>query len=260
MIPAWALAMMEELFVPEAESLAIYAAFTTPPTQARKVLIDKAVKALKAEGIWSKLDGLWLTAAADSQAAKVNWIDPGTYDLTAVNSPTFTADRGYQGDGATSYLDTGMSDGSLTHFMRDDASMFAWGTLEHTGVGVDAIIGSANLNRFYLWDRNASNLMRARLHDPSADSATVATALGSVAGNRASSTSKTLYKDGTVAATIASTSDTATVGALYLLRRSTNYNGASRVGAAAIGAALTDSQHQALHDAVEGYMVGVGAA
>src|SRR5690606_35810663 len=79
---------------------------TTPPTRARQLLINTTITNLIAAGLWPKLDVLYLLAAADEQAARLNWKNPGTFTCTAVNSPTFTADRGFAGDGSTSYLDT----------------------------------------------------------------------------------------------------------------------------------------------------------
>src|SRR5262252_6152224 len=72
----------------DSASLAIFAAFSTPPDTTRKGVIDTCVRALKSAGVWTKLDVLYLFAAADSQAARVNWKNPGTYDGTATNSPT----------------------------------------------------------------------------------------------------------------------------------------------------------------------------
>src|SRR5262249_48812132 len=43
-----------------------------------------------------------------AQAARLNWV-ADQYNLTAVNSPTFTTDRGYTGNGTTSNLDTGFN-------------------------------------------------------------------------------------------------------------------------------------------------------
>jgi hypothetical protein len=41
-------------------------------------LIDALVGALKASAVWAKLDVLWVLAAADSQAARRNWIADAT--------------------------------------------------------------------------------------------------------------------------------------------------------------------------------------
>lgn len=88
----------------ELESRALFAAMTTPPSAARKAAIDTLIKALKASGDWSELDVFWMLAAADSQAARLNWKDPSFSALVGVNSPTFTADKGFKGDGSSSRL------------------------------------------------------------------------------------------------------------------------------------------------------------
>lgn len=43
----------------------------------------------------------------DRDFAKINWKSPGNFTLTEVNTPTFTPDVGFSGDGSTSYLNTG---------------------------------------------------------------------------------------------------------------------------------------------------------
>lgn len=90
----------------DADAQAIFGAFTTPPDDTRKGLINAYVLALKAGGVWNSLDGLYVFAAADSQAALINWRNPGTHDATLVNAPTFTQDRGFTGNGTNSYVNS----------------------------------------------------------------------------------------------------------------------------------------------------------
>jgi hypothetical protein len=86
---------------------ALFAAMTTPPAAARKAHINAVIAALKAAGVWPLIEILYVMAAHDGQAARLNWKSPGNFTLSPQNAPTFTIDRDYQGDGATSYLDTG---------------------------------------------------------------------------------------------------------------------------------------------------------
>jgi|HubBroStandDraft_6_1064221.scaffolds.fasta_scaffold10535_11 hypothetical protein len=76
------------------QSCAIFAAFTTPPTTSRKVIINTLVNALLngSTDTWDKMDVLYVMAAADSQAASINWKNPGTTTLANIGSPTFTTD------------------------------------------------------------------------------------------------------------------------------------------------------------------------
>ncbi len=93
---------------PDTASIALIARMTAAPDSARRGQIDALVRALKIAGIWPKLAALYLTAAHDAQAARLNWVS-GSHDLTEHGALTFTADRGYTGDGSTGYLDSGWS-------------------------------------------------------------------------------------------------------------------------------------------------------
>lgn len=104
---------------------ALLGRMSVAPGDARTGAIDALVRALKAAGVWAKLDALYLLAAHDAQAARLNWVSSG-FTLAAVNSPGFTADRGYSGDGATSYLDSGFTDGISGALRQDNAHRGIW--------------------------------------------------------------------------------------------------------------------------------------
>ena len=95
----------------EIESSALFARMVTAaetPTDARKIIIDTAIYALKTNSLWTKLDGLWLMAAHGVESSCLNWIS-SSYNLTRVGTPTFNADRGFTGNGSTMYLKTGIN-------------------------------------------------------------------------------------------------------------------------------------------------------
>lgn len=75
------------------------------PDTARKKLVSDAIGALDEAGIWAKIDRL-LCVAEQEQASLRFWNDPNL-EATAVSTPTFTADRGYKGNGSSSYINTG---------------------------------------------------------------------------------------------------------------------------------------------------------
>ena len=58
----------------------------------RRTLVDALIRGLKTDGVWSKLDRLWLFAAENATSALVD-VKEGRL-ATAVSSPTFTTDRG----------------------------------------------------------------------------------------------------------------------------------------------------------------------
>lgn len=92
----------------DADAAALFARMTTPPDATRKTACNVFVTGLKDAGLWPRGIGLWALSAHDAQAARRNWL-ADQYNLTAVNSPTFTTDRGYTGDGSSSRLSTGFN-------------------------------------------------------------------------------------------------------------------------------------------------------
>lgn len=91
----------------DSDAQAVIDAMTSTPTAGRQTLIENLVTGLKADGLWAETDYLAVLAAHDAQAASINWKDPSGAKITAVNSPTFTADQGYTGNGTSAYLRTG---------------------------------------------------------------------------------------------------------------------------------------------------------
>jgi hypothetical protein len=70
------------------DAAAYASAMTVAPSAARVALIDTFVRAIKAGGLWTRLDLLYLLAAHDAQAARVNVMAPGLHTCSAVNSPS----------------------------------------------------------------------------------------------------------------------------------------------------------------------------
>lgn len=71
----------------------------------RRILVDNLIKGLKTDGIWTKLDRLWLLAAENQKSALIDLVGRSTATLVSV--PPFTPDLGYTCDSAVAYVDTG---------------------------------------------------------------------------------------------------------------------------------------------------------
>lgn len=90
--------------------------------------IQDLINGLTADGVFAKLDRLWVFAQATEALALVDLVAGAT--ATAVNSPTFTANRGYTGEDAvspTKYIDTGynpFTDG--INYTTNSAHLSAW--------------------------------------------------------------------------------------------------------------------------------------
>jgi hypothetical protein len=69
---------------------------------------NQLILSLKTIGVWSQLD-LFYVGANDSSSVNfslINWAAPSTFQLSRINNPSWTS-SGWQGDGSTSYLNTG---------------------------------------------------------------------------------------------------------------------------------------------------------
>lgn len=113
----------------------------TLPSASQQTLQNQLVVDLKNGGIWSKLDTFGVFATdGDSDFALIDWIRLSDY--TAVNSPTFTANQGFQGDGASSYIDTNYSlDSGSNYDPSNSIGSFGGWTYYTKSSGGNPIVG-----------------------------------------------------------------------------------------------------------------------
>jgi hypothetical protein len=255
----------------DAASETIFAAFTTPPTDARKTVINNCVVALKAAGLWGKLDGLWMFAAADSQAALINWKNPGTFNASNVNSATFTADQGYAGNGSSSYIKTNLTlnTGGL-NFTEDSASFGVWSRT--TGQLANAVMAVATGGGTYsslVVPRNASDNALSRNNQAAAGGEASASSVTDGSGlfhsTRVSNTSHDLYRNG--GSSIATLSvESVAPGAQDFFFGASNADGGAggfttrQFAMGFVGGGNTSTEVANFYSAILAYMQAVGAA
>jgi hypothetical protein len=98
------------VFIPDADYQAVLDYATTQgytlPSASQQLLQNQLVVDLKDGGVWSKLDTFAVFATdGNEDFALIDWIRLSQY--TAVNSPTFTTNEGFKGDGVAAYVDSG---------------------------------------------------------------------------------------------------------------------------------------------------------
>jgi len=235
------------------ETTALINRFSTPPTGARRKTIDNLVRALKVGGVWSKLDVLYVLAAADSQAALLNW-KGATYNATN-NGAAFTADQGFTGDGTNDYIETGYQagDGQFTatsrHFSR----------ITRTGVATNQTsLGASGSGEAILVGGSTSGLS---VSDGSAGVGSGLSSVASVLFSRSGSTGSA-YRNGGLIATV-TTSAESPAYPFFLLAQNIAGSAAGfytgRIVAASFGGYLTATDAVALNDALQTYLTAVGA-
>ena len=207
---------------------------------------------MKSSGAWDKLDTFVMFANdGGSDFALIDWKRLTTY--TAVNSPTFTANVGFQGNGTSSYIDTNFNPAiSGVNYTLNDASRYYMqfsgsnSTAEGTGTATSynrIIIGSLTINQSI----NSATTLSGNF--------TYSSTKGIKSIHRTSSVDVTCYNDSTGSSftTIATISLTSTNQ--FALRRGGIYSNNTCFGYA-MGASLI-SENTAFYNALNTYITSI---
>lgn len=239
-------------------TIALIARMSVVPSDTRAALIDTLVRSLKDAGVWAKLDLLYLLAAHDAQAARLNWVST-SYALAAVNSPGFTADRGYAGDGTTSYLDTGFQPGvsAGSKAAQNSLHLGGWSLGNADPSGADA--GGGTL---YLIPRSSGNLT-SRCNDTATATVAVGNAMGHSLISRTGSAGYSRYRDAASLGDATAASSAPSAQSLLVCARNSatvpvNYS-SRRVAAVSCGSGLGAGEVAALKAALGVYLTALGA-
>lgn len=246
-----------------AQARALFARFTTQPTAVRARLINDLIMALIAAGVWAKLDALYLMAAETSQAARQNWI-ANQYNLSAVNGPTFTADRGYAGDGSSSYLNTQFNPTTAAAplFQQNSATM---GLGDRTAVGTagKSQMGSYSGGGFTIYTTISAGTFFERSNAVSGPSAVNVVNSGRYLVSRTGASAGAAYKNG--ALLVPDTQPTIPVLNLPQFMCALNQGGgatafsADQLDYGVIGGAFTATDAANFDAAIATYLTAVGA-
>ena len=232
--------------------------FATPPATDRRVLINSLVKSLVQAGIWDKLDAFYMLAAADAQSALLNWVST-SYSLTAVSSPTFAADRGYTSNGTSSYLDTGfnpttavspkylLDSAHLGSWLRNDLTNLNYFDIGNNGARFNARSSSANALRGFLNDATNGNF------------GANATSIGHFVLNRSAAGARQGYQNGSALGSDTQASTALSNSSILILQVGSQFS-LRQSAAAHFGASLSAAEDLALYNALNTYLLAVGAA
>lgn len=232
-------------------------AMDVTPTVRRILLINDLIRGLKASGVWTGLSLFYACAAHDEQAGRLNWKSPGNNTLTASNSPTFTAGKGFTGNGTNAYLDSGATLTGLS-IGQDDVAIGAYCSISG-GQQDTAIIGASGSHSARIYPLTTGNLVGTQLNDnTSAATAADGSGLGHVIASRSAAGQYERHKDGVTVLPAVVTSTGRPTGNVFLLRYSTIYT-THTVGIAHVGSSLTAEEAYTMQALCQTYMLGVAA-
>lgn len=249
----------------DADATAVFNAMATMPDATRKGHINTLVTALKSAGIWTKLDHLVVCANTAEADGLLDWKNPST-PWTAVNSPTFTSDQGYAGNGTSSYLVGPTNLSSLTQYQQNSGHIALWSRTATAAASTTAYdYGTTGASGSFLGVvRDSAGKATGRINHTTG---TTSTSNGSVTDGsgffvftRTGSTEVRGYRNGTeiTGSPMASTSTTRAAAPPSVGRHNTTYT-ARQWALIAIGSDVSAEQ-AAYHSAVSAYMTAVGAA
>ena len=242
--------------IPDAADVAaagLAARMALRPSRARLERMNRLIRSLMSAGVWGKLDALYLLAAHSQQAAQLNWIG-AAQDLTAVNAPLFSIDRGFTGNGTSAYLDTNTPGGSLELYTGNNASMGVY--VRTPGTGVDISLGQpAYLNS----DSSGNMMVKANVDGGAELSIPNGGTTGLFAWTRNAS-AVSGYRAGALRSEVASGPNTLSGSNLLILRDAVSSYSTRQLSAAFAGSNLTASDMAALNAAIVAYLASIGAA
>lgn len=240
-------------------SEAIFAEFTTPPSVTNKVNINRLVVTLQSASIWDNLDLLYVLAAADSQAALINWKNPGTKTLSAVNSPTFTAYAGYAGNGTTSRLNTAWTPSTeAVKYTLNNASVWVWSRTNSQAAVADIGSVGAGTDTCQIRIRTAANVALFGVNSATSSVANTSSS-GLFGSQRRASNDLRLFVNGVQTAGVSLASGSLPSLAQWICGGDSTHFSARQLSFAAWGASLSGTE-ASFYAAVSAYMQAVGAA
>lgn len=244
-----------------------FARLSTKPDDVQAPRYEALIDGLVADGIWAKGDALWVLAAPETGAARANLIKASTL-LLAVSGPTFTAFKGYKGNGANAYIRTQFTPSTQgVNFVRDSASIGVWNLTDRVAssqAAYGASDGASKNSHAYLYYPPDQSYFR--LNGP--EGAGITNAAGKSNGfflsNRSGASAREVYRNGVSMGSYPGSASTDPIALnMYLLCNNINGTGytftTDELAMFWIGGSLTSTEAANFHTHMSTYLTNVGA-
>ncbi|KAK0357005.1 hypothetical protein LTR94_002225 [Friedmanniomyces endolithicus] len=232
------------------------------PSAGRRDLYAALINGLKSDGVWNRLDWLLISAAHDEQAGRINLKAPSKMAI-ASGGLTFTADRGFSGDGTSASLDLGERQGAPSQYARQDScSAGVWCNQQGAASGqFGHFAQAASTHRTSILAHSGGNDV-IRAADATADVLRAGTTrVGHRAFARSGPANKLGFFNGAQVSTAATPSTGLSSLNMVLLRWNTGSFSPDRIAAAWTGdGSITGAKAAAIHDRLNTFLTAIGAA
>jgi hypothetical protein len=221
----------------------------TLPSAGQQSKQNKLVIDLKAAGVWSKLDTFAVFATdGNSDFALIDWIRLSDY--TAVNSPTFTTNEGFKGNGTSSYIDLNYTTTTdWVNASQNNTSAFAYAFRDPSPL-ISVILGSLSTSGILI------GINSFRIYNNPTVIFPNLVGVGLFTANRNSSTSLNAYINGNLLGVNNSTNSASYTTPVYACRLGSSYTPASP-SIVGLGAYLDATENGHLYNAINTYMTSL---
>ncbi len=141
--------------------IAAVAADGATVSTARQILVNNLIVGLKVDGVFTKLDRLWLFAGENTVSALTDIVAGQLAKI--VGEPAFVADDGYTGDGSTTFIDSNFNASTAPgpDFTLNSGSLFGWNNTLGGGGGAGGIVGTPTAGQNYIHPDSGGNILYA---------------------------------------------------------------------------------------------------
>lgn len=237
---------------------ALFKAHPNNQSDATKKAVDDLIRKLRIAGVWNKLERLHLPMSTLA-ASLINVCKPTGAPMIVNGTVTFTALRGWTGNGVDGYLSAPENLTDATLFSLNSASAFVYCNQASGNAGAKPQLGATGSNSTSITPSSANNEL-GQLNDADGNlGAGPRGRDGSRLLTRTNGANKRLYVNGvSVFGNVAVASSVVPAQPLSIFRRGASY-GDDRIGAFGIGAGLNDNQAVAFQNALHEFMTAIGA-
>jgi hypothetical protein len=194
----------------------------TLPSSGQRTKQNQLLRDLKSAGIWNSLDVFYIFATdGSSDFATLNWKAPSSFQITKVNSPTFTANEGFDFDGTTQYLNTNWIPGTNgVNYTQNNAGIGFY-VNDNVASNTRADIGASNnadglTNSIFINVRNATDTLAYTINDNNTGTVGITDSRGFHHIKRTASNARALYKNGVSIQTSSQVSVSLVTVAIYI--------------------------------------------
>lgn len=232
---------------------------------ARRLIVNQFILAEKSAGTWALTDDYWVLWGESAAQALTSLKQLRL--ATAVNSPTFTTDRGYAFNGTTQYIDTGFI--ASTHAVAMSGENLRIAAYERTNVAASNTWAAGALNTtdrgLLIGPRSGGGLAQALLNSATTTMVSgVTDSRGFTVGSRTAAVFEG-FKNGVSTGTFSPATSAGVLATREMYVGAFNNAGtplgfrAASEGFVCVGASLSAAQELAQYNNVQAFATAVGA-